>query len=331
MAFTPTQSLYTASPITLKDYQHAARLFVDDQFRLLPKTKFLYHVSFSINEAALKSIDLVQRHRNEINMLVKSVDLPNFTINTETLNQYNRKKNVVTGHKYTAANIKFHDDNMGLINQLWQNYYAYYFADSTSAKTSGAYNRNATKNFNYIKTAYGFDNGSTLPFFNSITIYQMARHEYISYTLQNPIIASWNHGPLDAANQASHDNSATIMFEAVAYGNGTVTTDDPPGFGSEHYDQTPSPLQGGGQVNSSPSFVSNVNVQGNAQSFVNNVTSTINGYQNLQNLPAAPATSSASSLLNTVQQGVSGIQGIAFPVANTISNTVTATKVILGL
>lgn len=331
MAFTPTQSLYTASPITLKDYQHAARLFVDDQFRLLPKTKFLYHVSFSINEAALKSIDLVQRHRNEINMLVKSVDLPNFTINTETLNQYNRKKNVVTGHKYTAANIKFHDDNMGLINQLWQNYYTYYFADSTSAKSSGAYNRTATKNFNYVKTAYGLDNGSTLPFFNSITIYQMARHEYISYTLQNPIIASWNHGPLDSANQAPHDNSATIMFEAVAYGNGAVTADDPPGFGSEHYDQTPSPLQGGGQVNSSPSFVSNVNVQGNAQSFVNNLTSTINGYQNSQNLPSPPATSSASSLLNTVQQGVSGIQGIAFPVANTISNTVTATKVILGL
>ena len=331
MAFTSTRYLNSSSNTNLRDYQHAARLFVDDQFRLLPKTKFLYHVSFSINEAALKSIDLVQRHRNEINMLVKSVDLPNFTISTETLNQYNRKKNVVTGHKYTAANIKFHDDNMGLINQLWQNYYAYYFADSSSAKQSGAYNRTATKNFNYIKTAYGFDNGSTLPFFNSITIYQMARHEYVSYTLLNPIIASWNHNPLSSTETTAHDNSATIMFEAVAYNNGNVTADDPPGFGSEHYDRAPSPLTGGVVPSSSPSFVSNVNVQGNAQSFVNNLTTTINGYQNSQLIPAPSTPSSASSLLNTVQQGVSGIQGIAFPVANAVSNTVTATKVILGL
>jgi hypothetical protein len=331
MAFTPTQYLNSSSNVNLKDYQHAARLFVDDQFRLLPKTKFLYHVSFSINEAALKSIDLVQRHRNEINMLVKSVDLPNFTITTETLNQYNRKKNVVTGHKYTVANIKFHDDNMGLINQLWQNYYTYYFADSISAQTAGAYGRTATKNFNYIKTPYGFDNGSTLPFFNSITIYQMARHEYVSYTLQNPIIASWNHGPLSSTEATAHDNAATIMFEAVVYGNGKVTPDDPPGFGSEHYDQSPSPLSGGAQPTASPSFVSNVNVQGNAQSFVNNLTTTINGYQNSQNIPAPSTPNSAGSLLNTVQQGVSGIQGIAFPVATAVSNTVQATKVVLGL
>jgi hypothetical protein len=331
MAFTPTQFLNSTPDFNLKDYQHAARLFVDDQFRLLPKTKFLYHVSFSVNEAALKSIDLVQRHRNEINMLVKSVDLPNFTINTEILNQYNRKKNVVTGHKYTAANIKFHDDNMGLINQLWQNYYAYYFADSVSAQSAGAYNRTATKGFDYVKTPYGFDNGSILPFFNSITIYQMARHEYVSYTLHSPIIASWNHGALDYTNQASHDNSATIMFEAVSYGNGMVTTDDPPGFGSEHYDQSPSTLSGGTQGTASPSFVSNVNVQGNAQSFVNNLTTTVNGYQNSQNIPAATQGGKLSSIVNTVQQGVSGIQGIAFPVANAVSNTITATKSILGI
>jgi hypothetical protein len=331
MAFTPNQSLKSSPDINLKDYQHAARLFVDDQFRLLPKTKFLYHVSFSINEAALRNIDIVQRHRNEINMLVKSVDLPSVTITTETLNQYNRKKNVVTGHKWAAANIKFHDDNMGLINQLWQNYYSYYFADSISAQSAGTYNRTATRGFDYITTPYGFDNGSILPFFNSITIYQMARHEYVSYILHTPIISAWNHGGLDYTSAMPHENSASIQFEAVSYGNGMVTVDDPPGFGSEHYDQSPSPLSGGTQGSASPSFVSNVNVQGNAQSFVNNLTTTINGYQNSQSIPAASQGSKVSSIINTVQQGVSGIQGIAFPVANAVSSTITATKSFLGL
>ena len=30
----------------LGDFRHAARLFTDDSFRLLPKSKFLFHVYF---------------------------------------------------------------------------------------------------------------------------------------------------------------------------------------------------------------------------------------------------------------------------------------------
>jgi hypothetical protein len=330
MALIPNQHLNNSSNTTLRDPQHAARLFVDDKFRLLPKTKFLYHVAFSINEAALRSIELSQRHRNEINMLVKSVDLPYFTINTETLNQYNRRKNVMTSHKYNPINIKFHDDNMGLINQLWQNYYSYYFADPISAQTPGAFNRTATRSADYITTAYGLDTGSILPFFNSITVYQMARHEYVSYKLLNPIIASWNHNPMDSNGTTAHDNQATIAYEAVSYGSGAIQPGDPEGFALEHYDKTPSPLQGGvGYTSSSPTFVNNANIQGNAGEFVNNLTTTINGYQNTQSLPAV--TSPVGNLVSTIQQGVSGIQGIAFPVSNAVSTAVSATKVILGL
>ena len=58
----------------LKDYQHAARLFTDDAFRLAPKTKFLHHVVFELSASAQKVVpQLDQRHKNEINMLVKSL------------------------------------------------------------------------------------------------------------------------------------------------------------------------------------------------------------------------------------------------------------------
>ena len=89
------------------DFRHAARMFSDDSFRLAPKSKFNYHVSFSIDTRALKSLNFDYRHRNEINMLVKSCDLPKFTVTSETLNQYNRKKNVQTTHKYNAINMTF--------------------------------------------------------------------------------------------------------------------------------------------------------------------------------------------------------------------------------
>jgi hypothetical protein len=169
MAFTPSQLLKSTSNITLRDQQHAARLFSDDQFRLAPKHKFLYHVSFGINPGALLSVELLQRHRNEINMLVKACDLPNITPQVETVNQYNRVKNTQYRIRYNPLNITFHDDNMGVINQLWQNYYNYYYADpSSAADTLGAYKRNATKNFSHINNTYGLDNYSSNPFFKYI-------------------------------------------------------------------------------------------------------------------------------------------------------------------
>ena len=334
MAFTPNQFLKETSNVVLRDQQHAARIFTDDQFRLAPKHKFLFHVAFSINPAALQNIDLAQRHKNEINMMVKSCDLPSFAIATETLNQYNRKKNVQLTHKFNNINVLFHDDNMGLINSLWQNYYTYYYADpSSAADTTGAYNRNATKNFSYVVNTYGLDNYSTKPFFNKITIYQMARHEYVSYTLHNPIITSWNHNKVDYSQNSTHDNMMQLQYEAVSYGKGLVSststdgvrtnTGEVDGFATEHYDQTPSPLQGGGGVERiNPSFVNASNVTGNAASFISNLVTTVNGYQNQQELPAPGATGAISNIIQTAQQGVSGVQGIAFPVANTVTRSV---------
>lgn len=337
MAFIPSSFLKETSNVVLRDPQHAARLFTDDQFRLAPKHKFAFHVSFSINPAALQNIDLVQRHKNEINMLVKSCDLPNFTIQTETLNQYNRKKNVQTTHKYNNINVTFHDDNMGLINQLWQNYYTYYYADpSSAADTTSAYARTATKNFNYINNTYGLDNGSTVPFFNYITIYQMARHEYVSYTLYNPIIVGWNHNKVDYSQNAIHDNLMQLQYEAVSYGQGMVSengvnTGEVEGFGADHYDQTPSPLQSSGSSERiNPSFINSSNVTGNAASFVGNLIKTVNSYQNTQELPNSAPTGTISNIVKTAQQGLSGVQGIAFPI-NAATNVVSTVAKLIKL
>lgn len=320
------------SDVNLRDAQHASRLFRDDNFRLAPKHKFLFHVAFSINEAALKTIDLKEKHRNEINMLVKTVDMPKFTISTEMVNQYNRKKVVQFQHKPDNINIKFHDDNMGLINQLWQNYYSYYYADSTSAKTAGAYNRTATRSSDYITTPYGLDNRSTIPFFNYITIYQMARHEYVSYTLKNPLITSWGHGTGSYADiQSPNEKSMTIAYEAVSYGSGVVEPGAPEGFALEHYDLTPSPRLGNtvSSGNASPTFASESLVTANAAEFINNLTKQINTYQNTKELSNGGQTGLLSTA--TVTAGVAGIAGTSFPVSTAgNTNTVVATQINLG-
>jgi hypothetical protein len=318
MAFTPTNQLKADATVFLRDQQHAARLFVDDQFRLAPKSKFLFHVAFNINPAALKNIDLAQRHKNEINMLVKSIDLPTFTVNTEVLNQYNRKKVMQYRHTPGEIGVKFHDDNMGVINQMWQNYYSYYYADPTSAGSAGAYNRTATRKSDFITTAYGLDNGSTAPFFNYIMIYQMARHEFVSYKIINPIITSWNHNKMDYAQLGTHDFDMKLQYEAVQYSTGIVGTDSVEGFGLEHYDQTPSPLSGTPDINStSPTFTSSNNVTGNGLADLNAVTKQIN-------------TGILNNLITNSSQGVAGLQGIAFPQSAAASSTITATSIKLG-
>lgn len=235
----------------LGDYAHASRLYTDSASRLAPKTKFLYHVVFELDSNASKTLpQLTARHKNEINMLVKSVDLPKYTIDTTTKNMYNRKKNLQTAINYDPININFHDDNLGITTTLLEAYYRYYFQDGNhgAAGVSPAYDpRNTYKGQEFNTHRYGFDNDSYTPFFRKITVYQMSRKEYVSYTLVNPLITTFSHDSLDQTDsQGLMANQITVAYEAVFYGRGA--TSSIPGFAQEHYDKTPSPLglQGGG-------------------------------------------------------------------------------------
>ncbi len=243
----------------LGDYQHGARLYVDDAFRLAPKVKFLYHVTFNINADASSVIpQLAQKHRNEINMLVKSVDLPKYDISTEVKHQYNRKRVVQKRLDYAPINITFHDDNYGVTTAMWEAYYRYYYRDGNYGTTDAAGSPDTSAKGPYnkfnvfkkdFKNRYGFDNDSSKSFFDSIVIYQMARQEYTSFTLVNPMISSWSHDTMDQAVSEVVQSQMQLQYETVWYSRGQVVEGvAPKGFATEHYDLTPSPLSlaGGG-------------------------------------------------------------------------------------
>jgi len=247
----------------MADYAHASRLYTDNQLRLAPKTKFLYHVSFNLNEAVVGRVlpGFTSKHGKEVNMLVKSVDLPKYQIQTETKNQYNRKKNLQTRIDYSPVNITFHDDNLGIATLMWEGYYRYYYRDGNFGsvdgagrpnQTSGAYSRLSTYEESQTLPRYGFDNDSYEPFFSSIQISQLARHEYTTYTLVNPLISDFQHDTMDASLSAEPSaNSMTVLYETVFYARGGVEEGNAPkGFGEEHYDSAPSPISvaGGGST-----------------------------------------------------------------------------------
>jgi hypothetical protein len=263
----------------LRDAQHARRTFSDDTFRLAPKHKHLFHVSLQINPLAYALPSMLLQNPNEINLLVKNATLPGFNINVETVNQYNRIKQVQTKQTFQPVTLKFHDDNYGTMHRMWQNYYSYYYATPGTAFAIGSYARNAMKNEIANSYKYGLDNGSTKPFFKNIVLYQMAKQQYVSYTMVNPIIKSFAFDTVDYGSGQPQEITMTLEYEGLYFGNGRVTDGDPLGFALEHYDKTPSPVKGAApelpleEVGSKKFFIPPPETYANA-------LKTINSYQN---------------------------------------------------
>ena len=245
----------------LADWQHASRLYTNDNQKLAPKNKYLYHVYFQMN-GNVKSIvsqELFEKHGREIGLLVKNADLPRYQAVVDTKNQYNRKKNIQTHIQYEPINITFHDDNYGITTALLEAYYRYYYRDAWYGADPGAYQKvPADKTYlgqgrNQYK--FGLDNNITVPFFNNIQISQLSRKSYTTFELVNPIITAWQHDSVDQSDGAGMmQNTITLQYEAVHYSRGSVeagANGEPVGFGDpQHYDTTPSPnsLTGGGTL-----------------------------------------------------------------------------------
>jgi hypothetical protein len=244
-----TQLLNTGQ---LKDYQHAARLFVDDTFRLAPKHKFLYHVVFEKNQAVNLPQGFTPEKLIQVGKLVKRIDLPKYTIASETKNQYNKKTNVHTTINYDPINVTLHDDNDNTVTAFWQNYYAHYFRDTLYTPTT--ISKQNSPYTDQIKYRFGLDNSlnqSTTNFLSSVKIYQLHQQKFTQYTLLNPIITSFSHDTMDAADGAGIvENNMTLAYELVLYDSGYVDTNAPPGMVLLNYDRIPSPLSplGGGSL-----------------------------------------------------------------------------------
>lgn len=313
---------------SVADWQHAARLFADDDLRLLPKLKFQYHVVFNYNVNALKTLDVRYRYQTELNMLVKSVELPKFQIQTDTAMQYNRKKLVPLKIDYQPVSIKFQDDGAGVTRQLWDNYYNYYFYDSQTGRGG------MPRSVDGSGGPYGLT-GAPIPFFNNITVYQFSRRKWYSYTLVMPVINSWTHDSMAYASSDASEHTLQVGYEAVYYDMGDVSPDNPPGFGVEHYDRSPSPLQpagaGGAATNTKNIFDSpTANIpQETNPSFITNAVRTVENYQNnvnSNNFVLTPGVISAGLALagtvtGTITEAARTLNNIVFPI-NDVANAI---------
>lgn len=229
----------------LSDYKHASKLFVADNYRLVPKMGYLFHVFFDINPNA-SFVDRNNPNRDrEIGMLVKSVSLPKFTVDVKKNNAYNRPNFSQTKINYDPIQITFHDDSANVIRNLWFDYYNYYFRDADYSEElyRGEHKYEGTR----PTDMWGFNpRGSKAePYIKSIRIYSLHQKKFSEYVLINPIIRSFKHGDHAQGQVEPMQNEMTIEFESVLYYYGSTSTETVKGFADLHYDKTPSPLKTG--------------------------------------------------------------------------------------
>jgi hypothetical protein len=322
------------------DFRHSSYLFSNNTMALAPKHKHLYHVVFELSAEALSLLPVLNnRYKEQINMLVNAVDLPQMTAAVETRNQYNRKKNFQTSISYNPVTISMHDDNLGITTLLLEAYYRYYYRDGSYLTDPGPFNPRSTyKGGAAHEYRYGLDNDSQTPFFKRITIYHLARKEYTGYTLVNPIISSWGHDRLSDNDGQLASNTMQVMYESVAYTRGKVEAGPdgvPRGFANTNYDRTPSPLNiagGGTETLLGPGGIADgLNDIFNRPFGLGTILSTANLVKNAKNLTKEGLRSEGLVLAGAIAEASFG--NIAFPKSSgkggTLSDTTTKGGVIV--
>jgi hypothetical protein len=236
----------------MKDYRHASRLYIDNNHKLMPKQKFLFHVVFNTDETLFVD-SFNNNERYELNMLVKSCELPKYNMSVEEKTQYNKKMYAATRIAYEPVNITFHDDHADTVNAFWKKYYEYHIADSVSMNSELQASNTKDDLYDWgdkrTTNKFGMDtpNQRKRPYLKGIDIFVLHKQRFTSMSLINPVIGSFSHDNLDQADGTGiMSNTMQILYETVIYSSGLVKEID--SFATLHYDREPSPLTvlGGG-------------------------------------------------------------------------------------
>ena len=251
-----------SAPYTVaNDYTHAATIFRGAGYNLAPRNKFLFHVYFNLNTNIPAVANLVSGNNGSIiGLMVKTAQLPGYSVDVQTMNQYNRKRLVQTKINYNPAQIVFNDDHSDLIRNMWYQYYQYYYSDPvykygntpnqsgilgeiSTALSGFSYNSNDTYSASrpvqkWGLNGQGYTNPSLQslassiltgpasgqePFFRDITIYGMSQKTYAQYTMINPLITEWTHDTYDyGQGNGVMTHTMSIRYENVKYYSGAV-------------------------------------------------------------------------------------------------------------
>lgn len=226
--------------VHLRDSRHASNNFGLNKAYLghgTPRHKFQFFLEFTFNndvyvkEHVEKFLD--REDQRFVTAMVKSVDLPSMTIDTETINQYNRRRISQTKIKYDPITITFHDTVDGKTLRLWEMYYEYYFRDGVAPEKLETARKRDPRKFPegipkdpkniQFQDEFGYHIqrvGNQKYLMTSLAVYQVHGGNFTRVELVNPRISSFKHDRLDyAASNDLVEMQMTFEYESVIYSN----------------------------------------------------------------------------------------------------------------
>lgn len=148
--------------VHLRDSRHAANAYGFNKADLsngTPRLKFEFfiRINFNQNPDVRRFVQkfLSENDKDMIHTMVKTVTMPSMTIETEILNQYNKKRISQTSIEYTPISITMHDSVEGRTLRLWEMYYEYYFKDGDAFEKIGQSGGNIEGFFGAFTEAFG--------------------------------------------------------------------------------------------------------------------------------------------------------------------------------
>lgn len=130
--------------VYLRDSRHAANAYGFNKADLsngTPRHRFEFFIRINFNPHPevrdfVKSF-LSESDNDMVSTMVKTITMPSMNIDTEILNQYNKKRISQTKIDYNPISITFHDSVEGRTLRFWEMYYEYYFRDGVAPEKLG--------------------------------------------------------------------------------------------------------------------------------------------------------------------------------------------------
>jgi len=182
--------------------------------------------------------------RSRMGSLVRTADMPQVEFQTQTMNEYNKKKIVNTGVQYQPVTIRVVDTVSNAWLQIIMKYFAYHYMNPRNKGNGNDRDINSqTINLGgadfvgsqygaggpFDSNKYGYNVNENPNFFERIDYVLYHAQKGVQYSLINPVMTGFTHTPIDYASNELMEFTMTFQYEGF-------TTYDQTNFDLSNFD-----------------------------------------------------------------------------------------------
>jgi len=187
-----------------------------------PRQKFEGYVNFILNRDIFDKFKDTHNFRKEISSLIRTADLPSVVFQTETKNQYNKKKIVNTGVTYNPVGITVFDT----VGNEWlttlMKYFSYHFMDPRNLQKGddrdiaghrGREGGLVNMKDGFDSNATGYNLNASAQFFERIDYVLYHGRKGVQYSIFNPVMTNFKPGGIDYSSSEVQEFSMEFEYE----------------------------------------------------------------------------------------------------------------------